>query len=86
MKKNDDTRASIACVLWSLCFIAGMFIAAVQGAKPFGITLMLVSTLILALYMWADDRLEHKDKLHDQFVAAFARLEIEARKQGEKKK
>lgn len=84
MKKNDDTRASIACILWSLCFIAGMFIAAIQGAKPFGITLMLVSTIILALFMWADDRLEHKDDLHDRFVQEFARLEIEARERGRK--
>ena len=86
MKKNDDTRASIACVLWSLCFIAGMFIAAVQGAKPFGITLMLASTIILALYMWADNRLEHKDQLHQRFVDEFARLEIEARERGRKSK
>lgn len=86
MKKSDDDRAAIVCILWALAFIAGMFIAAIQGAKPFGITLMLVSTLILALYMWADNRLEHKDQLHQRFVDEFARLEIEARERGRKSK
>ena len=84
MKKSDDTRAGIASILWSIAFIAGMFIAAIQGSKPFGITLMIVSTIILALYMWADTRLEHKDDLHDRFVQEFARLEIEARERGRK--
>lgn len=79
MKKNDETRASIACILWSLAFISGMFIAAIRNSKPFGIMLMLVSTMLLALYLWADDKLEHKDKLHKRFVDEFTRQEIEAR-------
>lgn len=40
---------------------------------------MLVSTMLLALYLWADDKLEHKDKLHKRFVDEFTRQEIEAR-------
>lgn len=86
MKKDDDTKAAVASTLWAVFFIAGMFIAAIQNAKAFGITLMLVSTLILALYMWADNRLEHKDQLHQRFVDEFARLEIEARERGRKSK
>lgn len=78
-KKSDETRAAVVCTLWALCFVAGMFIAAIQNAKPFGITLMFVSTLVLALYLWADDRIEQGKKLHKRYVEEMTRQEIEAR-------
>ena len=79
MKKDED-RAAIVSILWSIAFLAGMFIAAIRNAKPFGVMLMLVSTLILALYLWYDGRIDHvKDRL-DTYIDDCARREKEARR------
>ena len=78
-KKTDEDRTALACILWSIAFIAGMFIAAIQNAKPFGVMLMLVSTLILAIYIWADTRIEHGNKVHKFYIDEMTRQEIEAR-------
>ncbi|MBP3796723.1 MAG: hypothetical protein J6I46_02965 [Ruminococcus sp.] len=79
MKKSDDDRAALVCILWSITFIAGMFIAAFF-ARAYGITLMVVSTLVLALYLWYDGRIDHvKDRL-DTYIDDCARREKEARR------
>lgn len=79
MKKDED-RAAIVCILWSIAFLVGMFVAAVQNAKVFGIMLMVVSTLVLALYLWYDGRIDRvKDRL-DTYIDDCARREKEARR------
>lgn len=77
--RNDEDRTALACIIWSIAFIAGMFIAAIQNAKPFGIMLMLGSTLILAIYIWADTRIEHGKKVHKFYIEEMTRQEIKAR-------
>lgn len=76
---NDDSRAALVCMLWSITFIAGMFIAAFF-ARAYGITLMAVSTIILALYLRWDDRLEHEEKRRRRYEEDCARREREARR------
>lgn len=78
--KNDDNRAAVVCILWSISFISGMFIAAIQGARPFGIMLMVVSTIILALYLRWDDRLEKEEKRRHRYERDCAYREKEVRK------
>lgn len=76
---NDDSRAALVCILWSITFIAGMFIAAFF-ARAYGITLMVVSTIILALYLRWDDRLEHEEKRRRRYEEDCARREKEVRR------
>ena len=78
MKKDED-RAAIVCILWSIAFLAGMFIAAFV-ARAYGITLMAVSTIILILYIRWDDRLEHERQRRRRYEEDCARREREARK------
>lgn len=79
MNMNDEDRAAVVCILWSITFIAGMFIAAFF-ARAYGITLMVVSTIILALYLRWDDRLEHEEKRRRRYEEDCARREREARR------
>lgn len=77
--KNDENKAATVCIAWSVTFIVGMFVAAFV-ARAYGITLMVVSTLVLALYLWYDERIDHvKDRL-DTYIDDCARREKEARK------
>lgn len=76
---KDDNRAAIVCILWSMTFIAGMFIAAFV-ARAYGITLMVVSTVILGLYLRWDDRLEHEEKRRRRYEQDCAHREREARR------
>lgn len=76
---NDDSRAALVCILWSITFIAGMFIAAFF-ARAYGITLMVVSSMILGLYLRWDDRLEHEEKRRRRYEEDCARREREARR------
>ena len=78
MKKDED-RAALVCILWSITFIAGMFIAAFF-TRAYGITLMAVSTIILALYLRWDDRLEHEEKRRRRYEEDCARREKEVRR------
>ncbi len=77
--KNDDNRAALVCILWSITFIAGMFIAAFV-ARAYGITLMVVSTVILGLYLRWDDRLEKEEKRRHRYERDCAYREREVRK------
>lgn len=76
---NDDSRAALVCILWSITFITGMFIAAFF-ARAYGITLMVVSSMILGLYLRWDDRLEHEEKRRRRYEEDCARREREARR------
>lgn len=76
---NDDSRAALVCILWSITFIAGMFIAAFF-ARAYGITLMVVSSVILGLYLRWDDRLEHEEKRRKRYEEDCARREREVRR------
>lgn len=76
---NDDSRAALVCILWSITFIAGMFIAAFF-ARAYGITLMVVSSMILGLYLRWDDRLEHEEKRRRRYEEDCARREKEVRR------
>ena len=76
---NDENRAAVVCILWSISFIAGMFIAAFL-ARAYGITLLAVSTIILALYLRWDDRLEHEEKRRKRYEEDCARREREVRR------
>lgn len=76
---NDDSRAALVCILWSITFIAGMFIAAFF-ARAYGITLMVVSSMILGLYLRWDDRLEHEEKRRRRYEEDCARREREVRR------
>lgn len=76
---NDENRAAVVCILWSITFIAGMFIAAFF-ARAYGITLMVVSSMILGLYLRWDDRLEHEEKRRKRYEEDCARREREARR------
>lgn len=78
MKKDED-RAALVCILWSITFIAGMFIAAFF-TRAYGITLMAVSTIILILYLRWDDRLEHERQRRRRYEEDCARREKEVRK------
>lgn len=78
MKKDED-RAALVSVLWSFTFLIGMFIAAFV-ARAYGITLMAVSTIILALYLRWDDRLEHEEKRRRRYEEDCARREREVRR------
>lgn len=80
MKKDDDTKAAVASTLWAVFFIAGMFVAAVRNAKAFGIMLMVVSTLVLALYLWYDERIDRVEDRLDTYIDDCARREKEARR------
>lgn len=76
---NDENRAAVVCILWSISFISGMFIAAFF-ARAYGITLMVVSSMILGLYLRWDDRLEHEEKRRRRYEEDCARREREARR------
>lgn len=76
---TDDNRAAIVCILWSIAFLAGMFIAAFVS-KAYGITLMTVSTIILILYLRWDDRLEHEKQRRRRYEEDCERRTREARK------
>ena len=76
---NDDSRAALVCILWSITFIAGMFIAAFF-ARAYGITLMVVSSVILGLYLRWDNRLEHEEKRRKRYEEDCARREKEVRR------
>lgn len=78
MKKDED-RAALVSVLWSLTFLIGMFIAAF-ASRAYGITLMVVSSMILGLYLRWDDRLEHEEKRRRRYEEDCARREREARR------
>ena len=78
MKKDED-RAAIVCILWSIAFLAGMFIAAFF-ARAYGITLMVVSSMILGLYLRWDDRLEHERQRRRRYEEDCARREREVRR------
>lgn len=78
MKKDED-RAALVSVLWSLTFLVGMFIAAFVS-RAYGITLMIVSTVILALYLRWDDRLEHERQRRRRYEEDCERRTREARK------
>ena len=76
--KNDDNRAAAICIVWSVTFIVGMFLAAILS-KPFGITLMIVSTLILIIYLRADGRIEAERKRRRIYEQDCERRTEEAR-------
>lgn len=76
--KNDENKAAIVCIAWSLTFIIGMFMAAILS-KPFGITLMIVSTLILIIYLRADGRIEAEKKRRRRYEEDCERRTREAR-------
>lgn len=76
---TDDNRAALVCILWSIAFLAGMFIAAFVS-RAYGITLMAVSTIILILYLRWDDRLEHERQRRRRYEEDCARREREVRR------
>lgn len=77
--KNDENKAAVVCIAWSATFIVGMFMAAILN-KPFGITLMIVSTLILIIYLRADGRIEAEKKRRKLYEQDCARREREVRR------
>lgn len=76
--KNDENKAAVICIAWSVTFIIGMFMAAILS-KPFGITLMIVSTLILIIYLRADGRIEAEKKRRRLYEQDCERRTREAR-------
>lgn len=77
--KNDENKAAVVCIAWSITFIVGMFMAAILN-KPFGITLMIVSTLILIIYLRADGRIEAEKKRRKLYEQDCERRAEEARR------
>lgn len=76
--KNDENKAAAICIAWSVTFIIGMFMAAILS-KPFGITLMIVSTLVLIIYLRADGRIEAERKRRRLYEQDCERRTEEAR-------
>lgn len=77
--KNDENKAAVICIAWSITFIVGMFMTAILS-KPFGITLMVVSTLILIIYLRADGRIEAEKKRRKLYEQDCERRAEEARR------
>ena len=71
---TDEGKATALIALWSIAFHAGMFIAAFFN-RPIGFTLMVCSTLVLAVYLRAEARLDaeiHRRKRYQQDCARRA--------------
>lgn len=58
---SDEGKAAVVICLWTLAFHAGMFIAAGIN-KPIGLMLMGCATLVFAVYLRADSRIEAERK------------------------
>lgn len=54
---TDEGRATVITILWTISFNAGLLIAA-DVSKALGFMLMICSTIIVALYLHADGKLE----------------------------
>lgn len=77
--KNDENKAAVICIAWSVTFIVGMFMAAFV-ARAYGITLMIVSTLVLIIYLRADGRIEAERQRRRRYEEDCERRAEEARK------
>jgi len=68
---SNEGKATALIALWSIAFHAGMFIAAVFN-RPIGFTLMVCATLVLAVYLRAEARLDaeiHRRRRYEQDCA-----------------
>lgn len=54
---TDEGRATVITILWTISFNAGLLIAAGVN-KALGFMLMISATIIVALYLHADGKLE----------------------------
>ena len=66
--KDDIGAGCLFICCWAAVFIAGLFMAGVLS-KPFGILLMLTSTLILIIKLRADDALDKKQERLERYIA-----------------
>ena len=75
--KDDIGAGCLFICCWALIFIIGLFMAGVLS-KPFGILLMLTSTIILIVKLRADDALDKKQERLERYIADAERRAREA--------
>lgn len=73
---SDEGKASVVVALWTLAFTAGLFIA--DQAKPLGFMIMIASTLVLAIILRADAKVEAEKRRRRRYEADCARRAEEA--------
>lgn len=54
---TDETKCSIVLMIWLATFAAGMYIADAHS-RAIGLMLVVFSTIIVAMYFWAEDRID----------------------------
>ena len=65
---KDDIGAGCLFICgWAVVFIAGLFMAGILS-KPFGILLMLTSTIILIVKLRADDEIDKKQQRLERYI------------------
>jgi hypothetical protein len=68
MKKDDVTAGCLFICSWALIFILGLFIAGILS-KPFGVLIMVSSTVILIVKLQAEDELDKKQQRLEKYIA-----------------
>ena len=74
---DNEGKAGIAILLWSIGFHAGVFIAAGID-KPVGMMLMACSTAILIFVLAADARLQAEKRAHNKWIENQNKIIIKA--------
>lgn len=77
MNDKDTNVAAIAVSIWFVAYHAGMFIAA-EINRPVGFVLMAFATILLALYLWAKDRIDAERKRWKRYAEDCAKRAREA--------
>ena len=74
---TDEGKATALIALWSIAFHAGMFTAAFFN-RPIGFTLMICSSVVLAVYLHEDGKLEAERRRRKRYEADCERRAKEA--------
>jgi hypothetical protein len=80
---SDEGKAAVVLALWSIAFHAGLFIAATKN-RSVGLMLAVCATLILAVSLYADWKVESAKLAEARRLRKYkedcARRELEVRK------
>lgn len=80
---TDEGRATVITILWTISFNAGLLIAAGVN-KALGFMLMISATIIVALYLHEDGKIEAERRRRKRYEQDCERRAREAREENDK--
>ncbi|MBP3573242.1 MAG: hypothetical protein J6J71_01380 [Prevotella sp.] len=66
---SDEGKAGLVAVIWAAVFLAGAFMA--KAARPLGVSLMIVSTIVLIIILYASGRIEAEQKSKENRLGIY---------------